>query len=150
MPPLRSRGGDVLLIAHRLLARAAERAGKDVRGIDPEAARMLVRYRWPGNVRELVNCVERGVAMARLTQITVDDLPPRVRDFAPARDVLVAADDPETLVPLEEVERRYVLRVLDAVGGRRGQAAKILGLDRKTLYRKLERWGRGGDGLDDD
>ena len=62
----------------------------------------------------------------------------------------MAADDPETLVPLEEVERRYVLRVLDAVGGRRGQAAKILGLDRKTLYRKLERWGRGADGPDDD
>ena len=64
-----------------------------------------------------------------------------VRDFVPDRDVLVASDDPDSLVPLEEVERRYILRVLDAVGGRRARAAKILGLDRKTLYRKLERWG---------
>ncbi len=142
VPPLRSRGSDVLAIAHRLLESAAARAGKEVRKIDPEAARMLVRYRWPGNVRELVNCIERAVAMARFDTITVDDLPPRVRDFLPSRDVLVAADDPETLVPLEVVEQRYILRVLDAVGGRRGQAAKILGLDRKTLYRKLERWGR--------
>lgn len=141
VPPLRSRGGDVLLIAHRLLARASARAEKDVRGIDPEAARLLVRYRWPGNVRELGSAIERAVAMARFDQITPDDLPPRVRDFVPSRDVLVAGDDPDSLVPLEEVERRYILRVLDAVGGRRGQAAKILGLDRKTLYRKLERWG---------
>jgi two-component system response regulator HydG len=149
VPPLRSRGGDVLLIAHRLLERAATRAGKAVHGIDAEAARMLVRYRWPGNVRELANCIERAVAMARFDQLTVDDLPPRVRDFTPSRDVLVAADDPESLVALEEVERRYILRVLDAVGGRRGQAARILGLDRKTLYRKLERWGHGTDTAED-
>jgi DNA-binding NtrC family response regulator len=141
VPPLRSRGGDVLLIAHSLLEQAAARAGREVRGFDGEAARLLVRYRWPGNVRELVNCVERAVAMARFDQITVDDLPPRIREFSPSRDVLVAADDPESLVALEEVERRYITRVLEAVGGRRGQAARILGLDRKTLYRKLERWG---------
>ncbi len=141
VPPLRSRGGDVLVIAHRLLERAAARAEKDVRGIDPEAARLLVRYRWPGNVRELGSSMERAVAMARFDFITPDDLPPRVRDFVPDRDVLVASDDPDSLVPLEEVERRYILRVLDAVGGRRARAAKILGLDRKTLYRKLERWG---------
>ena len=63
--------------------------------------------------------------------------------------MLVSTDDPAELVPLEEVERRYILRVLEAVGGRRGQAAKVLGLDRKTLYRKLERWGRAGDTSED-
>jgi DNA-binding NtrC family response regulator len=141
VPPLRSRGGDVLLIAHRLLADVAARTNKAVESFDPEAARLLVRYAWPGNVRELANCVERAVAMARFDRITVEDLPPRVREYSPARDVVVAADDPEELVPLEEVERRYVLRVLEAVGGRRGKAAQVLGLDRKTLYRKLERWG---------
>ncbi|MEC7525308.1 MAG: sigma-54 dependent transcriptional regulator [Myxococcota bacterium] len=142
VPPLRARGADVLAIAHAVLTDAAKRAGAPIREIDPEAARLLLRYRWPGNVRELVNCVERAVAMARYEAITAEDLPPRIRDYEPRRDVLVAADDPEELVPLEEVERRYILRVLDAVGGRRGQAAKILGLDRKTLYRKLERWGQ--------
>ena len=145
VPPLRDRGTDVLEIACALLVDAAARAGKEITGIDPEAARMLVRYRWPGNVRELVNCIERAVAMARYEQITPDDLPPRVQDFEPRRDVLVTAEAPGELVPLEEVERRYILRVLDAVGGRRGQAAKVLGLDRKTLYRKLERWGHPGE-----
>ncbi|MEQ9075536.1 MAG: sigma-54 dependent transcriptional regulator [Sandaracinaceae bacterium] len=144
VPPLRARGADVLKIAHGLLTDAAARANKDITGIDPEAARLLLRYRWPGNVRELVNCVERAVAMARYELITVDDLPPRLQDYEPKRDVLVSTDDPGELVPLEQVERRYILRVLEAVGGRRGQAAKVLGLDRKTLYRKLERWGHGG------
>jgi DNA-binding NtrC family response regulator len=141
VPPLRSRGTDVLSIAHRLLERAASRTGRNVRGFDPEAARHLVRYRWPGNVRELANCIEHAVAMARFDHITAADLPPRISEFSPGSDVLIASDDPEALVPLEEVERRYVLRVLDAANGRRGKAAKILGLDRKTLYRKLERWG---------
>jgi len=145
VPPLRARGTDVLLIADRLRAEAAARADKAIAGFDPEAARALVRYRWPGNVRELVNCVERAVALARFDRITLDDLPPRVREFEPRRDVLVTADALDELVPLEEVERRYILRVLEAVGGRRGQAAKILGVDRKTLYRKLERWGVASD-----
>ncbi|MBX3269202.1 MAG: sigma-54-dependent Fis family transcriptional regulator [Sandaracinaceae bacterium] len=143
VPPLRDRGGDVLPLADRILRGVAQRANKPIEGFDPEAARALLRYRWPGNVRELVNCVERAVALARFDRITVDDLPRRIREFEPQKHVLVSADDPGDLVPLEEVERRYILRVLDAVGGRRAQAAKILGLDRKTLYRKLERWGHG-------
>jgi DNA-binding NtrC family response regulator len=143
VPPLRARGADVLAIAHHLLVRAAARTGKDVRGIEANAAHQLVRYRWPGNVRELANCIERAVAMARFDQITVDDLPPRVREIAPNDEA--ARDDPTGLVPLETVERRHVLAVLAAVGGRRGEAARILGLDRKTLYRKLERWGERGE-----
>ena len=145
VPPLRARGVDVLAIAQRLLEDAARRAQKEVLEIDPEAARRLLHYRWPGNVRELANCVERAVALARFDRITVEDLPPRISEFEPSRDALLVSDDPETLVPLEEVEKQYILRVLDAVGGRRSQAAKVLGLDRKTLYRKLERWGRGGE-----
>ena len=140
IPPLRARGADVLTIAHGLLGEASARADKAITGIDPEAARRLVRYRWPGNVRELVNCIERAVAMARYELITVDDLPPRVRDFEPRSETPVTAADPDELVPLEEIERRYILRVLELLGGRRGEAAKVLGLDRKTLYRKLERW----------
>lgn len=139
MPPLRSRGADVLLLAHELLRVAATRARKAVREISPEAAEKLLAYRWPGNVRELANCIERSVALARFDQITVDDLPVRVRDYRPSH-VLVAAEAPTELVTLEEVERRYVLHVLAAAGGQRLEAARILGVDRKTLYRKLERW----------
>jgi two-component system response regulator HydG len=69
----------------------------------------------------------------------VDDLPERIRNYL-RHDVIVAGNDPSELVPLEEVERRYILRVLEAVGGRKTDASRILGLDRKTLYRKLERY----------
>ncbi len=71
----------------------------------------------------------------------VDDLPEKVRDHR-ASHVLVTSDDPSELVPMEEVERRYILRVLEAVSGNKTAAARILGIERKTLYRKLERWER--------
>jgi two-component system response regulator HydG len=139
LPPLRARGTDVLLLAQRFLEGSASRAGKSVTGISPPAAEKLLGYAWPGNVRELQNAVERAVALTRYEQITVDDLPEKIREHRPSH-VLVAADDPSELVPLEEVERRYVLRVLEAAGGNKTLAAKILGLDRKTLHRKLDRW----------
>ncbi|HYB12205.1 MAG TPA: helix-turn-helix domain-containing protein, partial [Myxococcota bacterium] len=84
-------------------------------------------------------CIERSVALTSYEQLVVDDLPERVRSFR-EEHVLVTGSDPEELVPLEEVERRYVLRVLDASGGNKTIAARVLGLDRKTLHRKLERW----------
>ena len=105
-------------------------------GLSHGAAEKLLQYAWPGNVRELANCIERAVALTSHEQILVEDLPERIRDYGRAH-VLVASDDPSELVPLEEVERRYVARVLEAVGGNKTLAARILGLDRKTLYRKL-------------
>jgi two-component system, NtrC family, response regulator AtoC len=145
VPPLRARGNDVLLLAQHQLAIAATRAGKAVRGISPEAAERLLAYPWPGNVRELVNCVERAVALTRFESITVDDLPPRVRDHQ-RRDILIVGDHPEELVPMDEIERRYLGRVLDAVAGNKTQAANILGWDRKRLYRKLEKYGLAAPG----
>ncbi|HWL85961.1 MAG TPA: helix-turn-helix domain-containing protein, partial [Polyangiaceae bacterium] len=97
-------------------------------------------YPWPGNVRELQNCVERAVALARYDQIGVDDLPEKIRDFKSSR-VIVETEDPSELLPMDEVERRYILRVLEAVGGNKTMAAQVLGFDRRTLYRKLERCG---------
>ena len=143
LPPLRARGGDVLVLAQHFVVRAAERAGKRVMGIAPAAAAMLLAYPWPGNVRELQNCIERAVALASFDQIGPDDLPDRVRNYRGSH-VLVTSEDPSELVPLEEVERRYILRVLEALGGNKTLAARTLGLDRKTLYRKLERWGAAG------
>ncbi len=142
LPPLRSRGGDVLLLAQHFIDRFAARAERTVRGLTPEAAARLMDYAWPGNVRELQNAMERAVALARYEQVTVDDLPEKVRKYQRSH-VLVASDDPRELVPLEEVERRYILRVLEAVGGNKTLAADTLGLDRKTLYRKLERYAQG-------
>ncbi len=139
LPPVRARGSDVLLLAQRFLEDFAARAGKEVVGLSPAAAERLLAYSWPGNVREIQNCIERAVALTRYQEITVDDLPAKIREHRPSH-VLVAGDDPSELVPLEEVERRYILRVLEAAGGNKTLAARILGLDRKTLHRKLDRW----------
>jgi two-component system response regulator HydG len=140
LPALRARGSDVLLLAQHFLSRFAAQAGKQVTALSSAAAERLLAYSWPGNVRELENCMERAVALARYAQVHVEDLPEKIRDYRPSH-VLLAAEDPSELVPMEEVERRYVLRVLDAVGGNKREAARILGFDRKTLYRKLERYG---------
>ncbi len=139
LPPLRSRGTDVLTLAQHFLGRYALQAGKDVRGISPSAAQRLCDYEWPGNVRELRNCMERAVALTRYVDIAVEDLPERVAKYRRSH-VVVASDDPSELVPMEEVERRYIMRVVEAVAGNKTMASKILGLDRKTLYRKLERY----------
>ncbi|MBI5493793.1 MAG: sigma-54-dependent Fis family transcriptional regulator [Deltaproteobacteria bacterium] len=142
LPPLRARGSDVLLLAQHFIDVFAGRASKNVVGILGPAAEKLLTYHWPGNVRELQNCMERAVALTRFDRITVDDLPEKIRDYR-ASHVLVAAQDPSELVPMEEVEKRYILRVLEAVGNNKTMASRVLGLDRKTLYRKLERWGMG-------
>jgi two-component system response regulator HydG len=136
VPPLRARGSDVLLLAQHFLRDSAERTGKAVAGLSHGAAEKLLQYGWPGNVRELANCVERAVALTDHEQVLVEDLPERIRAYA-GPYVLVAGEDPSELVPLEVVERRYIARVMEAVGGNKTLAARILGLDRKTLYRKL-------------
>ena len=142
LPPLRARGGDVLLLAQRFLESIAQRARKNISGIDGAAAGKLLSYAWPGNVRELQNCIERAVALARYDLITVADLPESIVQFR-ASHVVLSARDPTELVTLEEMERRYVLRVLEAVGGNRSRAARALGLDRTSLWRRLDRYGVG-------
>jgi two-component system response regulator AtoC len=140
LPPLRARGNDILLLAQHFLERFTARSSKRIVGLSTAVAKKLLAYAWPGNVRELQNCMEQAVALARLEEITVEDLPERIRDYRSA-NVLVVADDPSELVSMEVVERRYILRVLEAVGGNRSMAARILGYDRKTLYRRLESYG---------
>ena len=142
VPPLRVRGSDVLLLAQYYLTRYASQGKGKVVGMTSAAADKLLGYSWPGNVRELQNCIERAVALARLDQIGVDDLPEKIRDFKSTR-ILVESEDPAELLPMEEVERRYVLRVLEAVGGNKTMAAQVLGFDRRTLYRKLDGYGLG-------
>jgi two-component system response regulator HydG len=137
VPPLRSRRGDILLLTQRFINRAAERCKKEVVGIAAAAAQKLLDYDWPGNVRELENCLERAVALTRYNEIGINDLPERIRDHQSTR-MVIDTSDPEELLTLEEVERRYVRKVLVACNGNKTHAAKILGLDRRTLYRRLE------------
>ena len=147
LPPLRARRADILPLAIHFIRTFAEPSHKKVTGMSKEVAEKLLSYAWPGNVRELQNSMERAVALTRLEEICVDDLPEKIRDYRFSH-VVVAGDDPSELVPLEEVERRYILRVLAAVGGNKTAAARVLGLERKTLYRKLERYDAQAKGDD--
>ncbi len=144
LPPLRTRGGDVLLLAHSMLKHYAVALDKKVIGISAAAAERMLAYEWPGNVRELGNCIERAVALAHFEEIQVEDLPEKIRMQPTRRSAMSGSDIPEMLT-LEEIERRHVLRVLEACEGNRTDAAKVLDLDRKTLYRKLLRWGVGDE-----
>ncbi|MBN2715285.1 MAG: sigma-54-dependent Fis family transcriptional regulator [Deltaproteobacteria bacterium] len=137
-PPLRERGQDVLLLAHRFLSQFSQHTDLEMTGFSRKAEQLLMDYHWPGNVRELRNCIERAVALASETQIKVRDLPERVQNYQPSQ-VLVTSNRPQELVTLDEVERRYIQRVLEVTDNNKALAARILGLDRKTLYRKLER-----------
>jgi DNA-binding NtrC family response regulator len=143
VPPLRTRGGDTLLLAQAFAQKLAKRLGKNVTGISVPAAERLLAYPWPGNVRELQNAIERSVALTRFDEIVVEDLPETVRDYKRTK-LLPVGEDATTFLPMQEVEKRYILRVLEAVGGNKTSAAQILGFDRRTMYRKLERFEKEG------
>ncbi|MFO0911742.1 MAG: sigma-54 dependent transcriptional regulator [Pirellulales bacterium] len=140
LPPLRARGTDVLLIAQHLLNSFAESMQKQITGLHESAAERLLAYPWPGNVRELRNVMERAAALTTHQLIMREDLPEKIQQHS-ARQMVLHGDDAASLVPLDEVERRYILHVLDVAQGNRTQAAQVLGLDRKTLYRKLKQYG---------
>src|SRR5690606_7061307 len=117
--------------AQHCLENCAEANEKHVHGIVSEAARKLLEYDWPGNVRELQNVVERAVTLTRYDKITVEDLPEKIRRHRSTS--LVIGNDPEHFPTIEQLERRYIERVLDATGGNKTQAANVLGIDRRTL-----------------
>lgn len=139
LPPLRLRANDVLLLAQHFIEGFSQRYEKSVAGLSAGAADKLLAYDWPGNIRELQNAIERAVALAHFEEITVDDLPQKIRRYRgwSATEELASGE----LLPMAEVERRHIQRVLSSVAGNKRQAARILGLDRRTLYRKLERYG---------
>jgi two-component system, NtrC family, response regulator AtoC len=137
VPPLRERESDILLLAHHFVRRIASRSGKPVVGITEAAARLLIGYEWPGNVRELENCMERAVALCRLDLVTVDDLPPNLYKSSARYSSLCGL--PNELVTLAEMERHYVRHVVTATHGNKSEAARVLGIDRRSVYRLLAR-----------
>lgn len=139
VPALRERGADIVILAEHYASHFATQLEKTVLGVSKKATEKLVHYDWPGNVRELQNCIERAVAMTRTDEIQEEDLPEKIRNFRRSH-VLVVSNTPQELVSLDEVERLYIARVLKAVTGNKREAARILGIDRKTLYRKLEKY----------
>ncbi len=137
VPPLRERPEDIPLLVKHFVARAAAEAGKPVPEIELAAMNSMMRYRWPGNVRELHNALQSAVILCRDGRLTLKDLPPRVvgARTAPSRTVEELVD---RRLSLDRLEREYVRAVLNSVGGNKREAAAILQIDRKTLYRKLE------------
>jgi two-component system response regulator HydG len=137
LPPLRARGTDVLLIARRLLDSFAREMNKRVTDFLPSVAERLLNYDWPGNVRELRNVMERAVALTEFEKLIVDDLPERIRNYRQST-FRIDTSNPAELQTLEAVEQQYIRRVMESVQGNRTEAARILGVDRKTLYRRLK------------
>lgn len=142
LPPLRERGTDILTLAQHFVEQFAARMDRKMTGFTPAAAQRLLTYAWPGNVRELRNCVERAVALSQHDEIAPEDLPERIQRYQ-TRPILLPIEEPAEIVPMREVERRYIAQVLKAVNGSKTTAAKLLGFDRKTLYRKMTRYGLG-------
>lgn len=137
LPPLRARREDVPLLVRHFIKKFAREQNAVEKTIQPQAMAALVNYNFPGNVRELQNAIERGFTLGG-DEIDVGSLPPRVRDSAahalPVRDT-------ESFRPtLEEVERRYIVDVLNSVNQDKAAAANILGIDLSTLYRKMKRY----------
>jgi DNA-binding NtrC family response regulator len=142
LPPLRERREDIPLLVEAFLKKCAEANHKEVRGMTEAALALLMDHAWPGNVRELENVIERAVTLARGEKILPDDLPPAIQGGRGDRRVLDDAAD--RILPLDEVEKEYILRILEKTGGNKYQAAQMLGIDRKTLYRKLAEIERKG------
>jgi two-component system response regulator HydG len=144
----------VLKLASFFLRRSAERSHKGEMHLPPAVAERLLAYDWPGNVRELQNAVERAVALAKGNVILPSDLPPEVVGIeAPRATGGSASGIIEDRPTLAELERRYIALLLTECGGNKKKAAERLGIDRRTLYRALERNGDGpadGDGPAED
>ena len=135
LPPLRERREDIPMLVEAFLKKCAEASHKNLRGMNETALALLVDYPWPGNVRELENVIERAVTLARSEKIVPDDLPPAIQGSRGDRTVIDEAA--ERILPLADVEKEYILRILEKTGGNKYQTAQTLGIDRKTLYRKL-------------
>jgi DNA-binding NtrC family response regulator len=148
MPPLRERAGDIPILVRHFLAKIARRESRSEASVSPEALEVLCRHSWPGNVRELENAIERAVAVAKGNVVLPSDLPVEVYGGSPAQPGEIFDDRPT----LSELEKRYIALILAECGGNKKKAAERLGIDRRTLYRALERAGvaAGSDDEGDD
>ncbi|HXG51256.1 MAG TPA: sigma-54 dependent transcriptional regulator [candidate division Zixibacteria bacterium] len=138
LPPLRERPEDIPVLVDHFIRKFAGHATRPVTGIEPDALAALMSYRWPGNVRELEHTLERAVLLGKTPSICLDDLPESLtrcnRDRLPLNEALARG------YTLKELEKEYIHRVLENTNGNKTEAARILGVDRTTLYRKLEEY----------
>lgn len=143
VPPLRERRSDIPFLAERFLRSASQIVGRGPLHFQEDAIKVLTAYDWPGNVRELESSVEYASLRARGSEVSADDLPAKMQSeeirAKASRSPLAALYD--DLPTLDELERRYLLHVLEVVGDNRTRAAEVMGIDRRTLYRMAERFG---------
>jgi two-component system, NtrC family, response regulator AtoC len=144
LPPLRERVEDIPLLARHFLKRYSQESGKSVTAISDRAMELLCAYSWPGNIRELENSMEQAVVLSNQPLLTPDDLPVTVRDHAASTSVHCPPLNGQFLFPdnptLEEVKKRYVLHVLSRNQGNVSRTARVLNIDRRSLYRMLGRY----------
>jgi two-component system response regulator HydG len=146
LPPLRERREDIPILIEHFLNKSAHESGQTAPRFSAEAEQALRSYSWPGNVRELANVVERAVVLSSHGVITPDALPARVLGEANAPRPPAPPSTPTSFVTLEESIDRYVRAVLEHTGGNHSQAARILGISRRTLHRMEARWRSGSGG----
>ena len=137
IPPLRERREDIPLLAKHFLQKHAERSGKSMSGISTAALRLLLQYDWPGNVRELENAIERAILLETMDVLQVNNLPPQLSPVVASRRDHSA---PTAVLSLAEVERQALLHALEIAANNVTMAARSLGINRATLYRKLKKY----------
>jgi DNA-binding NtrC family response regulator len=135
LPPLRDRRQDIPVLAEAARNRYAEEHAKPVRGISEAALLLLTNYSWPGNVRELESVMEWAVTLSQASEILPGDLPPAIQQVG--RSTRIGSDYVERAKTLKQVEEEYIRLILDKTRGNHSQAARVLGIDRRTLYRRL-------------
>ncbi len=147
LPPLMERIEDIPLLANHFVKRYAKQYEKEVDGLSPQAIEALLRYHWPGNVRELENCIARGVILCKERGIGIDDLPERIRALADhsqsSRKEGFIREIPDKGLTVKEMERELIHKTLRKCQGNKSLTAEFLGISRKALYEKLERYGIG-------
>lgn len=140
MPPLSDRKEDIPLLAQHFLKKFSHANHKKIKGFTPQAMDRLIKHDWPGNVRELMNAVERGVVLSTTDYIDIDALP-IISTETPENPNLAHHTDMHTNTSLDEVERKTIVKTLDLTHGNKSKAARLLGITRKTLHKKLKAYG---------
>ena len=141
IPPLRKRRDDIVLLVQHFLQDFAAKNRKQIKGFTPKAIDRLIRYDWPGNVRELMNAVERAVVLARTEHIDDEDLAIIQTPLGQTAENTPVLDDINYNITLEDMERTAVIKTLKTSDGNKSEAARRLGITRKTLHKKLKKYG---------
>jgi two-component system response regulator HydG len=141
VPALKERRDDIPLLAQHFLKMFAEKNRKRIKGFTPQAMDSMVRYDWPGNVRELMNAIERCVVLSRSEYVSEMDLPLSLREGETSISVTYKPEDAPADLSLDEVEKISILKTLESARGNKSETARRLGITRRTLHKKLKKYG---------